>query len=476
MYWVGYLTIKPGSCLTTPPMLFECLLFLLSFLYCLNKQFHILSLSFIFSDAPEAWQMGVQDPATPVAEEILKFHNYLIIFILIIGMFVIWLLYQIIKNFSKKISLNSENFTHSSGLEIVWTILPAIALLFIAIPSFTLLYSLDDLIEPSLTLKIIGHQWYWSYEYSDLVFNNQKNSLTFDSYMVPTSDLVLGSFRLLEVDNRVVLPINSHIRLLITASDVLHSWSVSSLGIKLDATPGRMSQTSVYIGRNGVFTGQCSELCGINHGFMPIIVRSLDSNSFIEWVHSKVQLEPSETCNRELDILKHVLKWNKKFYAANPLGGLKNPNLLSDKILKDIFSSLNSRGLFKAPHDVIKNSEAQVVVPMEKKEVAPHDVIKNSEAQVVVPMEKKEVAPLDVIENSAAQLVAPTEEKEVAPLDVIEKNEPESRTGEKEVYPCSTMCEKTIKEACKKNSKSPICELFRPYCEEAKNAFLKRKK
>ena len=120
--------------------------------------------------------------------------------------------------------------------------------------------------------------------------------------------------------------------------------------------------TKKIILKNGVFTGQCSELGGINHGFMPIVIRSLDSNSFVEWVHSKVELEPSETCNRELDILKHVLKWNKKFYSAfpNPLGGLKNPNLLSDKTLKDIFSSFNSRGLFKAPLDVIKNSGGKI--------------------------------------------------------------------------------------------------------------------
>jgi len=152
----------------------------------------------------------------------------------------------------------------------------------IAIPSFALLYSLDEVINPSMTLKVIGHQWYWSYEYSDS--SNPKNILNFDSYMKSEEDLTLGNFRLLEVDNRIVLPIKIHIRLLVTAADVLHSWAVPSLGIKVDACPGRLNQVFLFLKREGVFYGQCSEICGINHGFMPIVVQGVKIDKFISYL------------------------------------------------------------------------------------------------------------------------------------------------------------------------------------------------
>jgi len=151
------------------------------------------------------------------------------------------------------------------------------------------LYSLDELIDPSVTLKIIGHQWYWSYEYSDYSNIYDNESLNFDSYMISTSDLTLGSFRLLEVDNRIVLPINTHIRVLITAADVLHSWAIPSFGIKVDACPGRLSQCSLFIKRSGLFFGQCSEICGINHGFMPIAIKSVPADTFISWITTKLE-------------------------------------------------------------------------------------------------------------------------------------------------------------------------------------------
>jgi len=152
----------------------------------------------------------------------------------------------------------------------------------IAIPSFALLYSLDEVINPSMTLKVIGHQWYWSYEYSNS--SNPKNILNFDSYMKSEEDLTLGNFRLLEVDNRIVLPIKIHIRLLVTAADVLHSWAVPSLGIKVDACPGRLNQVFLFLKREGVFYGQCSEICGINHGFMPIVVQGVKIDKFISYL------------------------------------------------------------------------------------------------------------------------------------------------------------------------------------------------
>jgi cytochrome c oxidase subunit 2 len=162
------------------------------------------------------------------------------------------------------------NVTHGMWLELVWTVMPSIILFFIAIPSFSLLYSMDEVIDPSLTIKAIGHQWYWSYEYGDY-FADTGKILSFDSYMLPSSDLEEGQHRLLEVDNPVVLPVDTHIRVLVTAADVLHSWAVPSLGVKSDAVPGRLNQMSIYIKRQGVYYGQCSELCGVNHGFMAYI-------------------------------------------------------------------------------------------------------------------------------------------------------------------------------------------------------------
>ena len=246
----------------------------------------------ILCDAPEPWQTGFQDPATPAVEGMIHFHNYLLLFLIVIGMIVFWLLYKVVVTFNEKVSPKAEKFTHSSLLEIIWTILPAIVLLLIAIPSFTLLYSLDELIDPSVTLKVIGNQWYWSYEYSDYTgFVSDDNDLCFDSYMISTNDLEIGTFRLLEVDNRIVLPINTHIRLLITAADVLHSWAVPSFAIKVDACPGRLSQASLFIKREGVYYGQCSEICGVNHGFMPIVVKGVNVNSYIVWLADKFGLE-----------------------------------------------------------------------------------------------------------------------------------------------------------------------------------------
>jgi cytochrome c oxidase subunit 2 len=207
----------------------------------------------VYNDAAESWQIYLQDPATPIAEGMFFFHNYLMFVLISVGLFVCYFLYQTSFTFSKEYDKNIQIFTHSSNLEFVWTIIPAAILLFISIPSFALLYSLDENIEPSLTLKIVGHQWYWTYEFSDFFDLPLLQEINFDSYMVAVSDLSFGSFRLLEVDNRVVLPINTHIRLLVTSADVLHSWALPSFGIKIDACPGRLAQGSLLIKRNGVF-------------------------------------------------------------------------------------------------------------------------------------------------------------------------------------------------------------------------------
>lgn len=240
-----------------------------------------------FNDVPEAYQLWQQDPATTIVEGMIDFHGFLLLVLIVIGVFVCWMLFILLKRFQYTTNSVPTKFTHSSLLEIIWTIIPALILLVIAWPSFVLLYSLDEYIDPSITLKIVGHQWYWSYEYSD--FAVEKGSLNFDSYMITANDLTLGAFRLLEVDNRVVLPVKTHIRLLITAADVLHSWAVPSFGIKVDACPGRLSQASIFIKREGTFYGQCSEICGINHGFMPIVVKTVSVNMYTNWLITKLE-------------------------------------------------------------------------------------------------------------------------------------------------------------------------------------------
>jgi heme/copper-type cytochrome/quinol oxidase subunit 2 len=147
---------------------------------------------------------------------------------------------------------------------------------------------MDELIDPTITLKAVGHQWYWSYEFSDYATLEGGESLNYDSYMIPEDDLTGGNLRLLEVDNRVVLPVQTHIRVLITSADVLHSWAVPSFGVKVDACPGRLNQTSVFIKREGTYFGQCSEICGVNHGFMPIVVEAVSLNNYVTWIANKL--------------------------------------------------------------------------------------------------------------------------------------------------------------------------------------------
>ena len=252
---------------------------------------------FFLKDAPVAMQFSFQDPSTAVMEGIIDFHHDLMIVVVIISSLVSWLLFIIVWKFkessysSDKIRLNTQTLmlSHHTVLEVVWTIIPSLILLTIAIPSFALLYSMDEIVFPQVTVKIIGKQWYWSYEYSDnTIFTGEDNFLNFffvprefDSIMVATEDLKEGELRLLEVDNAMILPIKTHIRLLVSASDVIHSWAVPSMGCKIDAVPGRLNQISVYIKRPGIFYGQCSEICGINHAFMPIVVHAVLCSDYL---------------------------------------------------------------------------------------------------------------------------------------------------------------------------------------------------
>lgn len=242
----------------------------------------------IYNDVAESWQVSFQDPATPIMEGIINLHHDLMFFICVISIFVSWILIRTIWQFNISKNLSSSSVTHSTLIEIIWTITPALILLVIAIPSFSLLYAMDEIISPTVTIKTLGHQWYWSYEYSDYM-NEKEDILNFDSYMIPEEDLLKGQLRLLEVDNRMVIPINTHVRLIITASDVLHSWAVPSLGVKCDAVPGRLNQTSLFVKREGLYYGQCSEICGINHGFMPIVIEAVKLSNYVIWISNKLQ-------------------------------------------------------------------------------------------------------------------------------------------------------------------------------------------
>lgn len=238
-------------------------------------------------DAATSWQIGFQDPATPIMIGIIQFHNHLIVILIGVTTFVFWMLFRAIILFIPNKDPD-KTFTHHTILEITWTVVPAIVLLFIVGPSFALLYSIEESVEYDIITKVMGHQWYWSYEYSSHISRSTGKSLKFDSYIAHEDELTFGALRLLEVDYRIKLPVNKRIKLLVTSGDVLHSWSVPSLGIKIDACPGRLNEVSIYLLRKGVFYGQCSEICGINHGFIPIVVESISYPEYINWVHKGI--------------------------------------------------------------------------------------------------------------------------------------------------------------------------------------------
>nr|YP_010484494.1 cytochrome c oxidase subunit II [Omphisa fuscidentalis]UVW56055.1 cytochrome oxidase subunit 2 [Omphisa fuscidentalis]UVW56056.1 cytochrome oxidase subunit 2 [Omphisa fuscidentalis]UVW56057.1 cytochrome oxidase subunit 2 [Omphisa fuscidentalis]UVW56061.1 cytochrome oxidase subunit 2 [Omphisa fuscidentalis]UVW56062.1 cytochrome oxidase subunit 2 [Omphisa fuscidentalis] len=217
--------------------------------------------------------LNFQNSASPLMEQIIFFHDHTLIILIMITVLVSYLMIKLL--FNKYIN---RFLLEGQMIELIWTIIPAITLIFIALPSLRLLYLLDELNNPLITLKSIGHQWYWSYEYSD--FDN----IEFDSYMIPMNEMNKNNFRLLDVDNRITLPMNNQIRIMVTATDVIHSWTIPSLGVKVDANPGRLNQTNFFINRPGIYYGQCSEICGANHSFMPIVIESIPIKNFINWI------------------------------------------------------------------------------------------------------------------------------------------------------------------------------------------------
>nr|YP_009630834.1 cytochrome c oxidase subunit II [Mesoplodon bidens]QBS32921.1 cytochrome c oxidase subunit II [Mesoplodon bidens] len=217
-------------------------------------------------------QLGFQDATSPIMEELLHFHDHTLMIVFLISSLVLYIITLMLTT-----KLTHTSTMDAQEVETIWTILPAIILILIALPSLRILYMMDEINNPSLTVKTMGHQWYWSYEYTDY------EDLNFDSYMIPTSDLKPGDLRLLEVDNRMVLPMEMTIRVLVSSEDVLHSWAVPSLGLKTDAIPGRLNQTTLMSTRPGLFYGQCSEICGSNHSFMPIVLELVPLENFEKW-------------------------------------------------------------------------------------------------------------------------------------------------------------------------------------------------
>ncbi len=227
---------------------------------------------------PQPWQMNQQHPATPIMERLHSFHDLLLWIITAIVIFVFVLLAYACWRFAESRNPVPSRRSHNTMLEIVWTAVPVLILVIIAIPSFKLLYYMDVQPETELTIKATGHQWYWNYTYPD------NGNFTFDAYMIAESDLQEGQLRLLETDNRLVVPAGTNVRIQTTAADVLHSWAVPQFGVKVDAVPGRLNQLWINVEEPGVYYGQCSELCGVNHGFMPIAVEAKTKEDFDAWV------------------------------------------------------------------------------------------------------------------------------------------------------------------------------------------------
>nr|YP_010714901.1 cytochrome c oxidase subunit II [Neohydnus jiuzhaigouensis]WDE20715.1 cytochrome c oxidase subunit II [Neohydnus jiuzhaigouensis] len=215
----------------------------------------------------------LQDMSSPLMEQLSFFHDHALLVLVIITILVGQLMFSLFFN-----NYINRYLLEGQMIELIWTILPAITLIFIALPSLKLIYILDEVNNPSVSIKTMGHQWYWSYEYSD--FKN----IEFDSYMIPSNELKPWNFRLLDVDNRIMIPFKSQIRMLVSSADVIHSWTIPSMGVKIDATPGRLNQVSFTSERTGLFYGQCSEICGANHSFMPIVLESITPKFFLKWM------------------------------------------------------------------------------------------------------------------------------------------------------------------------------------------------
>nr|QNV11968.1 cytochrome c oxidase subunit II [Formica fusca] len=221
------------------------------------------------------WLLTLQNSNSPTYDMMIFFHDFTMMILTFITLLILFILSSLINNkFINRFLLQGHT------IELIWTITPMLILIFIAIPSIKILYLTDEMFNNKITIKSIGHQWYWSYEYSDFL------NIDFNSFMIPLDELNINEFHLLDVDNRCILPFNYPIRMLTTSMDVIHSWTVPSLGIKMDSTPGRLNQSLLLMNRPGLFFGQCSEICGMNHSFMPIVIESTNFINFKNWLKS----------------------------------------------------------------------------------------------------------------------------------------------------------------------------------------------
>ena len=249
------------------------------------------------ADQPKDWQLGFQSPASDGMRDIVNFHNNLLLPIIIaISVFVLFLMLYACIRFRASANPNPSKRTHNVTVEILWTLIPCLILIVMAVPSFKILYKQDTIPKADLTIKAIGYQWYWGYEYPD-------ENIVFDSYMIEEKDLKADQPRLLAVDNEVVVPVNKVIKVLITANDVLHAWALPSFGVKRDAVPGRINETWFKADKEGTYYGQCSELCGIKHAFMPITVKVVSEREYQEWLsEARVKFAKEELENNKLKI------------------------------------------------------------------------------------------------------------------------------------------------------------------------------
>tara|TARA_Y100000992_G_C21189117_1_gene454677 strand:+ start:94 stop:948 length:855 start_codon:yes stop_codon:yes gene_type:complete len=262
----------------------------------------------LYSSVAIDWQLGFQNPATDLMQKVITLHDAILIAMTAITLFVLFLLFYVSFRFSAKRNPTPSTTTHNTVIEILWTAIPIVILVVMAVPSFKLLYQQEKSETYDMTVKVIGHQWYWEYEYPD------HGDFYFESYMVQEEDLQEGDLRLLTVDNPLVIPANKNVQILITAGDVLHSWAVPSMGIKTDAVPGRLNETWVNVKEPGTYRGQCSEICGTGHGFMPVVVKVLPENEFMAWVNEaknnyaiNEDLKKDETLSKEIVVSENKI-------------------------------------------------------------------------------------------------------------------------------------------------------------------------
>ena len=252
----------------------------------------------VFANQPKEWQLGFQNPASDSMRDIVSFHNNLLLPIIIaISVFVLFLMLYACVRFRASANPNPSKRTHNVTVEILWTLIPCLILIVMAVPSFKILYKQDTIPKADLTIKAVGYQWYWGYEYPD-------ENIIFDSYMIEEKDLRADQPRLLAVDNEVVVPVNKVVKVLITANDVLHAWALPAFGVKRDAVPGRINETWFKAEKEGTYYGQCSELCGIKHAFMPITVKVVSEEDYQEWLsEARVKFAKEEIENDKLKIV-----------------------------------------------------------------------------------------------------------------------------------------------------------------------------